>query len=427
MPEKWWTSFGDRELDRLVESTLTGNFSLKAAWDRLDQAAATARSQGAGIWPSVSGGIGFGETVTGQKLSPTQKGSTNFETFSLSLSASYEIDVWGRIAATRAAAGYDVAASREDISAAAMTLCAETVKAYFNLIEQRAQLRLYERQKDINRQYLDLVTIRFEQGMATTGEVLQQKQNLTRVTAEMERVATLAAIYESQLAVLAGTAPGAPSVATPDLFSPLPPFPATGVPLETVGRRPDVRAAFLRVKAAAGRRAAAAAERYPKLSITAGLSFTSKDIADLFSNWLVNLAANLLAPIFDGGRLQGEYERTEAVVRERVNTYGQTILTALKEVTDAIVRETRQSRYLELKRQELALARAATERVRDSHLAGAVDYTKVLDALKSEQSLESTVLTAERDLALYRVELYRTLGGGFELTRGADAAGADNE
>jgi outer membrane protein TolC len=203
----------------------------------------------------------------------------------------------------------------------------------------------------------------------------------------------------------------------PRKFGDLPPLPATGLQSSLLEIRPDVRSAWLRLLAADQRVAAAAADRLPRLSLTGRASTTAEQIEQLFDDWLASLAANLLAPILDGGRRRAEVERSQAVAAEALHDYGQTVLTALTEVEDALTLEQHQQEYLASIDRQLVLATQATGRIRDRYLNGAEDYQRVLISLLSEQQLQRTQITAHRELFENRVNLCRALAGGWEMTR----------
>ena len=174
---------------------------------------------------------------------------------------------------------------------------------------------------------------------------------------------------------------------------------------------------------AADRRVGAAvANRYPKLSLTAGVSSSPEYLRDLFDNWIASLAANLVAPLFDGGERKAEVTRTKAVVEEKLNDYGQAILDAIGEVEDALAQEAEQRAYIASLEKQLDLSSTVLERMRDRYLSGNVDYISVLDTLSTHQDLERTHLTAQRKLIEYRVNLCRALAGGWRMDRPAATA-----
>lgn len=415
LPEQWWLTFEDQTLDSLIERALAGNFNLQTAWDRVDRARSVARKAGAALSPQLNGDAGFG----------TQKSRINSRTdssksYSLGLAASYEIDLWGRLDSISAAAELDAQASTEDLQTAALTLSAQVATTWFQLLEQRGQIEILEQQIKINEKTLELISLQFRTGLAGIADVLQQRQVVETKRGELSLAAGRAQLRQNQLAVLLGASPTRFSQESTKSLEVLPPLPSTGLQSSLVENRPDVRAAWLNLQAADKRVAAAVADRFPRLSLTGRASTTSEDIENLFDDWLASLAANLLTPIIDGGRRRAEVARTESVASEALHQYGQTVLEALLEVEDALIREERQLEYLISVDRQLELAGQATERIRDRYLNGAVDYQRVLTSLVTEQLLQRTRLTGKRELFENRVNLCRALAGGWEMTRQPD-------
>ncbi len=217
------------------------------------------------------------------------------------------------------------------------------------------------------------------------------------------------------LAVLLGRAPEALVLDVPQVL-PMPgEIPATGLPAALLERRPDVQRAYLAVLAADRDLHVARMDRLPRLALTSSPQFTSEVLADLVDNWLVGLAANLTAPLFDAGRRRAEVDRVEGVVSERIHGYGQVVLTSLREVEDALVLERQQRRVIESLEAQLELARDTFDRLRDRYIKGGADYLDVLGALASQQTLERDLLASGRGLLDVRIALHRALAGGFSL------------
>lgn len=412
LPDKWWLSFEDTVLNSLIEQALSNNFSLKAAWDRLSQAEATARKAGAGLYPTLDAEAGVSQTHNHADGQTTQS-----DTYTLGLAASYELDLWGRIRSSRDAATFDMQASAEDLQTAALTLSAQVAGTWYQLVEQYGQLEVLNAQISTNEKALELVTLQFRTGKVGIADVLQQRQLIEATRGEKTQVEADVKVLEHQLSILLGYPPqqtAAPRVST---LLDLAPMPQTGLPAELIQQRPDIRAAYFRVQAADSDLAAAVANRFPRLSITASAETTVGNTEDLFNNWLTTLAANLVAPVIDGGQRKAEVDRTRAAASEALNTYGQTILVALGEVEDALAKEQRQREFIDSLEKQLTLAGQVVERVHERYLQGTLDYQRALDALLSQQVLQRSLLTAKRNLVQDRIDLCRALGTGWDLER----------
>jgi len=252
--------------------------------------------------------------------------------------------------------------------------------------------------------------------------MLQQKQLVESNRGEKAQAEARAKVLEHQLSILLGVPPQetvAPRVAA---LLKLPPMPKTGLPAELIRRRPDIRSAYYGVQAADSDLAAAIANRFPRLSLTAQVDTSVEHTRALFDNWLATLAANLVAPVIDGGLRKAEVDRTRAVAAEKLHAYGQTVLEALGEVEDALVQEQRQREVITSLDCQLTLAGQVVQRLRDRYIQGTVDYQRVLDALLTHQELQRSLLTASQALVQDRIDLCRAIGGGWTLEQEPSSA-----
>jgi outer membrane protein, multidrug efflux system len=406
-PDRWWERFASSELDVLVDTALGENLSLAAAWARLDQAGAVARQSAAERWPELDAEAGAGVS----RRHTDRTGTTDSEDYALGLSARYEVDLWGRVAAARRADALSAAASREDLNTAAMTLAANVVEHWVDIIASRRQLELLHEQLEVDRTFLELVELRFEKGIVSALDVYQQRQVVAEVEAEIPLVEATEQLLRHELALLLGKPAGAQlKIRATDLPLPVD-LPALGVPADLLANRPDVRAAGLRLRVADWRVAEARANRLPSLRLTAGASYGAEALDLLFDNWLLNLAANLTAPLLDGGRRAAAVERQEAVAAENLANYRETVLTALKEVEDALVREAKQRQHLAGLQRQIEVAEKALDEAVERYRKGLNDYLPVLTQLASTQRLARSRITQQAALIRYRIALYRALGG----------------
>jgi NodT family efflux transporter outer membrane factor (OMF) lipoprotein len=406
-PHPWWQDFGSTELDALVDTALEENLGLAAAWARLAQAGAMTRQSSATRWPQLDGEAGAGV----RRRHTDSAGTTDTEDYALGLSASYEVDLWGRVRAARTAAAIGEVASREDLNAAAMTLAANVVERWVEIIASRRQLQLLAEQLEINRTFLELVELRFEKGIVSALDVYQQRQVVASVESEIPLVEADEQLQRHELALLLGKPAGTSIEINQSGLPPLSPLPALGLPADLLAARPDVRAAGLRLQAADWQVAEARANRLPALRLTAGASYGAAELDLLFDNWLLNLAANLTAPLFDGGRLAAAVDRRTALAAENLATYRETVLVAVKEVEDALVREAKQHQHLAGLQRQIEVAGKALDQAVERYRKGLNDYLPVLTQLASTQRLARDQITQQMALIRYRIALHRALGG----------------
>lgn len=418
LAEQWWMGFKDDELNDLIARGLQDNLSLLVIWDRLAQAEALAKQQGAALVPAINGEFSSSRSESSNDINDQTS-------ISLGLQASYELDLWGRVRANRDAARFDVDASKEDLMAAAISLSASIANSWYQLNEQYGQIDLLSEQLQTNKQILELVTLRFRRGQANAADVLQQRQLVEARRGEIASSQSRAAVLEHQLALLLGETPDVRVAKAKSELVDLPALPETGLPAELIVQRPDIRRAYYRVLAADRRIAAAIADRFPRLSLSASTRTSATTFSGLFDAWLSTIAANLVTPLIDGGRRTAEVERSRALLSERLHDYKQVVLNSLSEVENALVQEQKQKQLIASLDKQLALSGQVISRIRDSYAKGAVDYLRVLDTLLTNQNLQRTRLIEKRRLLEFRIDLYRALAGSWEL-RKPELAKLDN-
>jgi multidrug efflux system outer membrane protein len=411
--DRWWEDFNDEKLSASITRALSDNLDLKRSWARLDQAQAIADQASSARWPQITADGGAARTRTNIPVTPPGEGTIPQRTtgYSLGMAASYEVDLWGRIASLDRASDYDVKATRMDLEAMAISIAAQVTEVWFSLIEQISQRNLLQSQLITNETYLDLVELRFSRGLASSLDVYQQRQQVASLRARMPLIESQITVLTHQINILLGKSPdidiGPISPHLPELW----PQPQTGIPAELLTRRPDVQAAQLRVSSADERVGAAIADRFPALRLSAGTGYTAGSLSELFDNWIWNIAGSLSATVWDGHRKNREVKRTKSVVEEQVALYAKTVLTALREVEDALIQEDKQQIYVEKLGIRKELAQATLTEARQRYLNGLSDYLPVITALQAHQETESNLLTAKKQLVSYRIQLCRALGG----------------
>ena len=408
--KRWWETFGDDELNGFIEEALSGNQNLASYWARLSKAQALAAKAGADFIPSVSGEADASYSRNNRTENSAALKTEN-ENYSLGLVASYEIDLWGRIRAEAQSAELAAAASRQDFNGAAVTIAAEVAERWARIIAQRQQKNLLLKQLDANKTYLDLVELRFRKSLASALDVMQQKQLVERVKAQIPLIEMEEQLLLNELSVLMGRQPyDAPSFARyalPELDSP----PAAGIPAQLLEFRPDILAAYHRLAAADQDLAAARADRLPALRLTGSAGYSSDELDRLFDNWFANFAAGLTAPLIDGGRRRAEVLYSESAVQEQLAVYRQTVLNAVREVESSLVREEKIRENIQGIENQLEAARTALEEAGFRYRNGLIDYLPVLTQLLSVQNLELDLIARRTDLLIARMDLYRSIGG----------------
>ena len=448
-PLEWWRAFADPVLDRVVDAVLASNFDLAEAVARVQKARETARLARAAIFPVVgarasvddfssptNAGIGaqlqelgleqaFGDAAEDFSL-PDRLGLT---TYALSMDVAYELDFWGRARSEQLAAGAGYLASEADFQAARTGILAETIASYFEIVHFRQRTALAREAVEILHEREEVAATRYQRGLADSLDLYRVRQELRDTQAELPRLDNLLAAAEGRLAALLGGYREDLRAILPDVLSPAPPadpVPA-GVPADLLLQRPDVRGAGHRLEAAGHAVEARRAELLPSLSLSGAIGLQSSRIAGLFNvrQWFTNLTANLLDPVFDGGRLRTRVALAEARFNELAAAYGRTVVTAVNEVEAALAgleNEGRRHSFLVSRRQE---AEATVDLRSERYASGVGGYADFLDALRTLVDVESALASAGRDLALARLAVHRALGGAWvapDLPQGQPSA-----
>lgn len=411
----WWRQFGSTELDELIARALSGSPDLAVATERVLQAEITARSARASLFPSVD--LALDTSVSGGRSASA--GSSRSEASSAALGVSYEIDVWGSNIARYESSRYSLAATRYDYDATRLSLVAGVVNAYAQILSQRARLTIAQENLAIAERLFAIVEARYRNGVASALDVSRQR---TTVLQQRDAILPLQ-VAERQLvralAILVGATPTGFDVAGQNLDPLAIPEVVPFVPSELLVRRPDLAAAEADLAAADADIAVARAALFPlKLSLSAsgGLSsgeFGLVNLANPASGGV--LALSLLQSVFDGGRLRGQVEASESLRRQTLENYRKAVLTALKEVDDAVANAERSQAQ---EASQLAI-RAENERaLRLSELRyreGSDDLSTLLDAQRSLFSVQDTLVQQRLSRISAAVDLYKVLGGGWRL------------
>ncbi|MCK7596981.1 efflux transporter outer membrane subunit [Microbulbifer sp. CAU 1566] len=415
LDQRWWQSFNDRELDQLVEQALSGNPDLQATYWRLQQADAAAAQARSGFWPRLTGSLENTEQRRHSSEGFDFSGAQNEgNSWSGSLAAGYEIDLWGRVRSGARAAEAGRLAQQDNFQVAALTLVAEVTGVWLQLQEQWGQLELLQQQLDTNRKTLKALELRFGAGVSAAADVLQQRQLVQQSLQELDQARANIEILQVQLAALLGRdrAQLPAFVDRGESLPSLPALPVTGVPADLLLRRPDVQRAQRELLQGHYLVDQAWAERLPSLSLSLFFSGGGTSLADIAEDWLLNLSAAVEGVIFDGGNLAAAERQQQAVEQERWMSLRNTVMQALSEVEQALINEQAVQERLQHLRVRADLAEQITLRQRRAYGQGTLDFLNVLSATDNQQSLERQLLTARRELLENRVTLYRAISGG---------------
>lgn len=404
----WWTGFDSAELNALMAEALLRNNDLLAGLQRIEQARASLKIAGADLLPSVGGSAGASRTRT----NPDKGKTTTATSLRAGLDIAYELDLFGANRAGISAAEANLRASQYDQDALSLITTADVATGYFTLLNLRERLSIADNNLSNAHEVLRIVTARAQVGTESDIELARQESAVA--SSEASRTSLLRQIEnaENALAVLTGRAPGNLAVAGESLSGLNIPQIDPGQPSTLLERRPDLRAAEAGLIAANANIGAARAAFFPSITLNGGANLAASGFGDPATTAL-SLASSLVAPIFQGGRLEGGVEQATARQMELAESYRKTVLTSFQEVADALAAVTAaQARETSLEKSMLQ-ARKAYQLTKKRYDAGTIDFQTLLDTQSTQLSAEDNFSTARLDRLNAAIDLYKALGGGW--------------
>ena len=407
---EWWRAFGDPVLDQLVRQVEQNNGDVRVALSRLQEYKARVRIAASAQAPAVTASLGEtrarslgaagaaveGNAVTGQ------------------VQASYELDLFGRLAATTAAARFDLQSQEALLAATSLAVAANVASGYLNLRGLDAQLDLARATLASRQRSYDLARRQFEVGYSSRLDQSQAEAELHTTAAVVPQLERAIAQQENALNILAGASPG-PVGRGAGLLELQPPSIDAGMPSELLRRRPDIAQAESTLAALDASLEAARDQLLPSIRLNATLGAQAGSVARLLSspNELWSLGGSILAPIFDAGRLRAQAEIAGTVRDRAVFGYETVVRTAFAETDNALTAVLRLNQQL-IEAQARAVASSEVLRIAHNRYAnGYASYLEELDAQRNAFAAENNVLQLRASLLAAHVDLYRALGGGW--------------
>lgn len=413
----WWEVFDDPVLQQLVQTALEGNYDLATAVKNVEQARALVGVTQSQFYPQIQY-----QGVASRQREPFQQfggaGSATFDLFEGAFAAAWELDVWGRIRRATEASRAQLFATEEFRRGVMLTLATSVAQAYLTLLELDRELEIQQEARKVYGETLVLFDQRFVGGVGSKLQVDRAEAALASAEAAIPDLERRIAIQENTIAVLLGRNPEDIPRGTPLAERPAPPPTPPGLPSQLLQRRPDIREAEENVIRANAEIGVAVANFFPRVGLTALYGGQAQEIGDVLSGQftLWNLVGSTVGPLFQGFALVEQYRAQRAAWEATVSQYDQTVIQAFRDVSNALISQ-----------QKLVAVRAAQERqvraLRDSvrlsllrYNYGLAGYYEVLDAEQQLFPAEVALAQTQRDQLLTVVDLYRSLGGGWELS-----------
>ena len=411
---QWWDGFHSPELLQLISAAEQANDDLKAALARIEEADAQARVAGAALYPALQAdgsAARMHQIVPGLGANPVTASQ-----LTAGLSASYELDFWGKNRAAREAALELAAASRFDQQTVRLSVLASVATTYFQTLEVRD--RLHYAQDNLKSAEGILKGLRTEQSVGTANalDVAQQATTVANLSASIPPLLEQLGQSKDALAILTGQNPEALVLAEGTLTALSEPLIAPGLPSELLVRRPDVAEAEAQLKSANANITVARASFLPSIALTGSGGFASQALSTLFDpvSRVYDISANLTQPIFQGGALSGQYQYSKARYRELLADYHKAVISAFGNVEDSLI--ALQQTADQLQRQQLAVSSAqqAFDYAQKQFHAGTINILTLLNTESALFSAEDLMVQVKYAHLQALVGLFNALGGGWQ-------------
>jgi multidrug efflux system outer membrane protein len=411
VPSDWWKLYNDPLLNQLVADGLANNTDVRIATARVEEAEALVRQAHAVLIPPIDGqGTAFRGRTPSTNLITTNA-------FTLGLSTSFEVDLWGRLRRGERSVRDELLSSQYGRDTVAITLAGSIARAYFAVRSLDAQLIASNDTLTAADQSLTLAKKRADAGVVPELDVYQAGGLRTAAAAQATEVQRLRETTVHQLAVLTGRLD---LVIAPGNFDaiPIPPLAPAGLPSQLLERRPDVRGAEADLQAATERIGVARAGQFPTLSLTGGIGTASNELDNLFKTpartW--SIGGNLIGPIIDWGASAARTDQATAQAKQAEGVYVRSVQNAFRDVSDALSNVRRASEAeVELK-DHLDQAGKALHLAQLRYEHGYTAYLEVLDAQRTYNDAQLLLIRNRQNYLSYTVDLMNALGGGWTPT-----------
>jgi multidrug efflux system outer membrane protein len=411
----WWDQFQDPALSQLVRTALENNKDLAIATANVDQAAAQYGIVHSAEFPQLSAGA----TAERQGLSKTTalgsgSGRGQFNDFGVNLSASFELDVWGRLRRASESARASLLASQQGRSTVVLTVVTTVASGYIQLRALDRQLEIAQRTSQSLGEAARLQRVRFDEGAVPASDYQQAESQYRQAVAQVPELEREIAQQENFISVLLGRNPGSIPRGR-DIDALLFPAVPEGLPASLLERRPDIRQAEQNLIAANANIGVAKAAYFPDISLTALLGLESAQLSDLFKGpsktW--SFGAGVLQPIFNAGRIRSQVAQAEALQRQALHTYEKSIISAFQDVENALIDRTKFGQVREEQAKNVEALRSFRDLADLRYREGATIYLEVANAEQSLFNAQLAYVATQAQLFQSYANLYKAMGGGW--------------
>lgn len=408
---KWWENFGDETLNSLMERALAQNLSIAAARERINQARANLGITSSGLYPAldVEGRYGQSSTFAGPSSA----------IYNLGTSAAWEVDVFGGVRREVESKEADYAAAMADKAAVQVSITGQLAQVYFDYRGLQQEILITKNNLATQRQTLSVTQKKKQSGFSSEYDVVRAQSQTYSTDAQIPALERELAQAQHTMEFLLGLKTGALAQelkASKDMPLLEDYTPRIGVPANLLERRPDIMVAEYKIKAASAKIGAATADYFPKFYITGSIYYQAPSAGDVFTrgsgNWSVG--PSMEWNIFNAGKTYFSVELQKSITKEAGISWEETVLTAVKEVEDALVAIAKQRERVMLLKQAAESNKTAFAFSKRLYDQGEIEFLDMLDSQRSMLTAEQSEVTGRRQLAGYIADLYAALGGGWD-------------
>lgn len=411
---EWWTLLKDPLLDGFIQQAITGNLTLEQARSRLLQARANRDISSAALFPSLDAG----GSATRDRTSGNRGGGTDITSYSLGFDAGWELDLFGGRRRSVEAAQARLEASEEDLRDVLVSLLGEVALNYIDARTYQARLQIAEDNLAAQEETYALTKARYQSGLTSELALQQARYLVSSTRAQIPDLHTGFFNAAHQLAVLLGRPPGSLTeqlqVVVP--LPTLPPSIAIGIPADILRRRPDIRKAERLLAAQTAQIGVATAELYPSFKLSGSVGLDALSAGKLFGSGSgsYSFGPSFSWPVFDAGAIEGNIRLQTSLQQEVLAGYKATVLSALKEVEDALVAYAQEQLRYQALHESADAAGQASALAEIQYQAGLINFTEVLVAKKSLLSFQDQLVQSTAIMSGNLIRLYKALGGGWK-------------
>jgi len=407
---RWWEQFDDPVLDALINEALVNNKDVRIAAARVEEFAARVDITRAGFYPQ----IGYDGSAGRNKTSLAAGSPRINDSYLAALNVGWELDVWGRIRRASEAARAQLLAEEEVRRTVILTLVSSVASSYINLRNLDYQLEIARRTLKSRGETVELFQVKFEGGVISELEVAQVRSEYEQAAVRIPSLERQIALQENALSILLGHNPGDIPRGKGIAELGLPAVPA-GMPSELLARRPDIQRAEQDLIAANAQIGVARSQYFPTISLSGLFGYASTELSDLLqsSSEIWGVGADALGPVFSGGRISSQVRASEAVQRQLLVGYAQTVQTAFREVDDALISSVKRREERAAQDRRVAALRSYAKFAQIRYDEGQVSYIEVLDSERRLFDAELLHTQSINDVYASYVALYKAMGGGW--------------